>query len=97
MTIERLGSVLGALFAAAVLSALGVYVLRSYHELWGLGIGVTCILGALAIVVPVQLKAGAHNLKDSASDVHDAVVVIVPHVVDALPGGDRHTDPQVKP
>lgn len=96
MTFDRFASIAGAFVAAAALSVLGVYVLRTHHDNIGLGVGVTCVVLAIATIVPVQLKAGARSLKDAGHDVQDAVVVIVPtveKVMDSVPGGDRHTDP----
>ncbi len=96
MTFQRFEAILLALFAAAVLTGTGVYVLRTWHDTAGLAVGVVCIALALGIIVPVQIKTGAKNLKDAGSDVHDAIVVIVPTVVDALKDGELHTDPQSK-
>ena len=94
MTFQRFEAIAGALVAALVLAALGAYVLYTFHTTAGLAVGVVCILLALMIVVPVQIKAGAKNMKDAGKDVHDAIVVVVPTVVDAVMDGERHTDPQ---
>ena len=97
MTFQRFESILGAFVAAAGLTALGVYVLRTHKDLPGLCVGVVCIVVALGILVPVQLKAGAKNVKDAGRDVHDALVVVgVPMIVDAQVDGGRRTDPQSK-
>ena len=94
MTFQRIEAIAAALLAALALAGLGGYVLFTHKDTAGLWVGVPCILLALAIVLPVQLKAGARNLKDAGHDVHKALVVIVPTIVaDAVAGGDRRTDP----
>ena len=93
MTFDRFTSIAGAFVGAAGLTALGVYVLRTHQDTPGLIVGVVSIALALMLIIPVQLKASAKNLKDVGHDVHDALVVVVPTVVDSVPGGERHTDP----
>jgi Kef-type K+ transport system membrane component KefB len=84
---SRFLSVLSAVVASLVCALTGAFVLWSFKTNWGLLAGVALVLLALAIALPVQLKRGTTELKDNAT-------VIVPVVVDALAGGERHTDPR---
>ena len=83
---SRLLSVLAAVVASLVCALTGAYVLWSFKTTAGLIAGVALELLALAIALPTQLKHGTAELKDNAT-------VIVPVVVDAMKGGERHTDP----
>jgi len=58
MTFQRIEAVAAALVAALAFAGLGGYVLFTHKDTAGLWVGVPCILMALAIVVPVPLKAG---------------------------------------
>ncbi|MDB4913111.1 MAG: hypothetical protein JWM95_755 [Gemmatimonadetes bacterium] len=90
---SRLLTIGGVILAALALIATGAYVLWQFHTTPGLVIGVVLIVLAVAVALPVQLKKGAHDLKDMSVDLHDATVVILPAAEDALRGGARHTDP----
>ena len=82
----RFLSALAAVVASLVCALTGAYVLWQFHSTGGLIAGVGLELLALAIALPTQLKHGTTELKDNAT-------VIVPVVVDAMKGGERHTDP----
>lgn len=79
-----------AVLAALVLAATGAYVLWQFHSTAGLIVGVSLVLLAVATALPIPLHGGAVSLKDNA-------VVIMPVVLDAVRGGDRHTDPPAPP
>jgi hypothetical protein len=79
-------TILAAIVAALVCALTGAYVLWQFHTNWGLLAGVALVILALAIALPTQLRQGTAELKDNAT-------VIVPVVVDAMKGGERHTDP----
>jgi Kef-type K+ transport system membrane component KefB len=83
----RFLAVLSAVVASLVCALTGAFVLWSFKTTAGLVAGVALELLALAIALPTQLKRGTVELKDNAT-------VIVPVVVDAMHGGERHTDPQ---
>jgi sulfite exporter TauE/SafE len=93
---NRILYVLGIIIATLALGLTGAYVLWQFHTTVGLGTGVVLIVLAIAVALPAQLKKGAQDLKGVSVDLHDATVVVLPAVEDALRGGDRHTDPPVK-
>lgn len=79
-------AVASAILAALVCAATGAYVLWQFHTTTGLIIGVLLILLAVGIALPIPLHSGMVAIKENS-------VLIVPVVLDALKGGDRHTDP----
>lgn len=83
----RLFAILGAVLAALVCAATGAYVLWQFHTTAGLVGGLLGVLLGVAIALPVPFHAGVAALKEDA-------VLIVPVIVDAVKGGERHTDPR---
>jgi hypothetical protein len=79
-------TVLRNVLAALLLAAFGIYVLRAFPTVWGLGIGSVSVLSALCIAFPTQIHDGALSLKGT-------LALIIPVIVDVLPGGSRKTDP----
>ena len=74
------------ILAALLLAVFGGYVLRSYPGMSGLIVGGLSILGALGIAFPTQMQSGALSLKS-------ILVLLVPVVKGAMPGGNRADDP----
>lgn len=87
---KRLLAVIGATLSALACALLGAYVLRHFQTATGLGVGVGLELLAVAIALPTPFHAGVVALKDN-------LVLIVPVIVGALPGGARKTDPPAPP
>jgi hypothetical protein len=83
-------ALLAGILAAFIVGSLGAYVLWQYKTTAGLAVGVTCVFLAVGIALPLQLKRGAQAVKDNAQVI---IPVVVDVVHDALPGGERHTDP----
>lgn len=90
---SRLLYVLGIIIATLMLALTGAYVLWAFHTTVGLVMGVVLVVLAIAVALPAQLRKGAQDLKGVSVDLHDATVVVMPAVEDALHGGARHTDP----
>lgn len=82
--------VIGGIVAALFCALLGAYVLRHFQTAFGLGVGVTLELLAVAIALPTPFQAGATSLRKG-------LVLLIPVIVDALPGGARKTDPPADP
>lgn len=87
---KRLVVILGAILSALACAILGAYVLRHFQTPTGLVTGVGLELLAVAIALPTPFHAGVVALKDN-------LVLIVPVIVGALPGGSRKTDPPADP
>jgi hypothetical protein len=83
---KRVLAILGAALSALACALLGAYVLRHFQTATGLGVGVGLELLAVAIALPTPFHAGVVALKEN-------LVLIVPVIVGALPGGSRRTDP----
>ena len=84
-------TVLRNILAALALAALGVYILHAYPSGYvGLGAGGVCVLGALGIAFPTQMDSGFAHVKGW-------LVLIVPVVKNAWPGGRRADDPPAEP
>jgi hypothetical protein len=84
--VKHLLAILGAVIASLVCAVTGAYVLWQFHSTGGLIGGVSLILLAVAIALPIPLHDGAARLKEN-------VVLVVPTILDALKGGSRKTDP----
>jgi hypothetical protein len=87
---KRVLAILGAVLSALACALLGAYVLRHFQTPSGLAVGVGLELLAVAIALPTPFHAGVVALKDN-------LVLLVPVIVDALPGGSRKTDPPANP
>ena len=75
------------ILAALCLAGFGVYVLHAYPTGYaGLGVGGIAILGALGIAFPTQMDDGFGHVKGW-------LVLLIPVVKGALPGGSRKDDP----
>jgi hypothetical protein len=83
-------TVLRNILAALCLAAFGVYVLRSYPGTPGLIGGALSVLGALCIAFPTQMGDASKGLKN-------LLVIFIPIVKGALPGGQRADDPPAPP
>jgi hypothetical protein len=75
------------ILAAFFLAAFGVFALRTYAGPLGLSVGGLSVLGALCIAFPTQMN-------DVGPRVKNLLVLLIPVVKGALPGGDRKTDPK---
>lgn len=82
--------ILGAIFAALVCAAAGGFILRTFLTFAGLMTGSGLILLSLAIAFPTPFQKGVVVLKNG-------LLLILPVVTDALPGGSRKTDPPAEP
>lgn len=87
---KRVLAIVGAVISALACALLGAYVLRHFQTPSGLAVGVGLELLAVAIALPTPFHAGVVALKDN-------LVLLVPVIVDALPGGNRKTDPPATP
>jgi hypothetical protein len=87
---KRTLAIIGAALSALACALLGAYVLRHFQTAPGLVVGVGLELLAVAIALPTPFHAGVVALKDN-------LVLIVPVIMDALPGGARKTDPPAPP
>ena len=72
---------------ALLLAAFGIYVLRSYDGLTGLIVGGLSVVGALGVAFPTQMESVGPRLKG-------LLVLLVPVVKGAVPGGSRADDPK---
>lgn len=77
---------LAAFFAALIAAGLGAYILWQFHTNTGLICGGLCVLLGVGIALPVQLNSGAVALKG-------VLVLLIPVVKGAIPGGQRADDP----
>ena len=75
---------------ALLLAAFGIYVLRVYAGLTGLIVGGLAVLGALGVAFPTQMDSVAPRLKG-------LLVLLIPVVKGAVPGGSRADDPPLPP
>lgn len=87
---KRILTILGLILSALACALLGAYVLRHFDTTPGLMFGVALELLAVAIALPTPFHAGVVALKDN-------LVLILPVIVGALPGGSRRTDPPADP
>jgi hypothetical protein len=88
--VKHILAILGAALSALACALLGAYVLRHFETATGLAVGVGLELLAVAIALPTPFHAGVVALKEN-------LVLIVPVIVGALPGGARKTDPPATP
>ena len=92
----RLYHVAAILLTTLALALTGAYVLWQFHTTTGLVTGVALVVLAIAVALPAQLTKGAKELQRVSTNLHDATVVVLPVVEQAVRGGDTHTGQQVK-
>lgn len=81
---------LGKVFAALGFAAAGVAILWFFHTSLGLVVGATSIAISLGIAFPTQFRQGA-------AVVREQLVLFIPIVLGAIPGGQRKDDPPADP
>lgn len=74
------------LTASLCLATFGVYVLRTHGGTLGLIVGGLAVVGALGIAFPTQMEGVGPRVKG-------LLVLLIPVVKGAVPGGDRVDDP----
>ena len=76
--------------AALCLAAFGGYLLHAYHSGYAPAVGGLCVLGALCIAFPTQMDGAGAKVKG-------LLVLFIPIVKGAMPGGQRRDDPPAAP